>query len=382
LAQFEYTAYDEKGKLKKGYMEGAASSAVIGQLENRGFIVVDVNQVQQVKKRGRARSLSLEAQTMFCRSVSSYLKSGLSLADTLKLLSRQTSDKKISAVYASILEEVQGGRKFSVALGESGVFRESLRRVVESGEQSGTLTDVLEQAAEQLKLEISLRRKVRAALTYPLVMVFVGLGVVSFLLAYVVPKLASLFADLGQELPLPTRILMTTSSMIRSGAVPLLVLFLVFMVYLRRKKKSIPLFRKLRERITISVVTSQLSTLMNSGIPLVQALRMSAPMDKRSERWINVAGLVKEGHRFDMALEKEGSFPEEMVYIIRVGEMGGDLPGSLKRISENNWEIAESQMERLASLIEPVLVLTLGIVVGFIVVAILMPIFDLSSLVK
>jgi type II secretory pathway component PulF len=105
-------------------------------------------------------------------------------------------------------------------------------------------------------------------------------------------------------------------------------------------------------------------------------------MDKRSERWINVAGLVKEGHRFDMALEKEGSFPEEMVYIIRVGEMGGDLSGSLKRISENNWEIAESQMERLASLIEPVLVLTLGIVVGFIVVAILMPIFDLSSLVK
>ena len=382
MPQFAYTAYDNKGKVKKGFMEGSASSAVIGQLESRGFIVVEVNQIVKTRKKGRIRSLPLEAQAMFCRSISSYLKSGLSLTDTLKLLAKQSSEKKVSDAYASILEEIQGGRKFSVALEDLGIFRESLRRVVESGEQSGTLIDVLKQTADQLKLEISLRRKVRAALTYPIVMVFVGIGVVSFLLAYVVPKLADLFADMGQDLPIPTRILLTSSEIIKTGAIPFLILILMASLYFRRKKKDLPFFRKLREKITISVVTSQLGTLLDSGIPLVQALRMSAPMDRRAERWLHVAGLVKEGYRFDTALEREGSFPEEMLYIIRVGEMGGDLSGSLRHISENNWEIAESQMERLASLIEPVMVLSLGLIVGFIVVAILLPIFDLSSLVK
>ncbi len=382
MPQFAYTAYDNKGKVKKGFMEGSASSAVIGQLESRGFIVVEVNQIAKTRKKGRIRSLPLEAQAMFCRSISSYLKSGLSLTDTLKLLAKQSSEKKVSDAYASILEEIQGGRKFSVALEDLGIFRESLRRVVESGEQSGTLIDVLKQTADQLKLEISLRRKVRAALTYPIVMVFVGIGVVSFLLAYVVPKLADLFADMGQDLPIPTRILLTSSEIIKTGAIPFLILILMASLYFRRKKKDLPFFRKLREKITISVVTSQLGTLLDSGIPLVQALRMSAPMDRRAERWLHVAGLVKEGYRFDTALEREGSFPEEMLYIIRVGEMGGDLSGSLRHISENNWEIAESQMERLASLIEPVMVLSLGLIVGFIVVAILLPIFDLSSLVK
>lgn len=382
MPQFTYTAYDKKGKLKKGFMEGSASSAVIGQLEGRGFIVVEVDQVVKASKKGRSRALSLEAQAMFCRSISSYLKSGLSLTDTLKLLAKQSSEKKISEVYASILEEVQAGRKFSIAIGEVGVFRESLRRVVESGEQSGTLIDVLQQTADQLKLEISLRRKVRAALTYPLVMVCVGIGVVSFLLSYVVPKLAVLFADLGQELPIPTKILLASAGVVKAGFIPFMVVALFMFLYLRKKKARLPFFRQLREKITISVVTSQLGTLLDSGIPLVQALRMSASMDRRSQRWLDVASLVKEGHRFDMALEKEGSFPEEMMYIIRVGEMGGDLSGSLRRISENNWEIAESQMERMASLIEPVMVLVLGTIVGFIVVAILLPIFDLSSLVK
>ena len=382
MAQFSYTAYDAEGRLKKGFIEGNASSAVIGQLESKGLIVVDVSQVTGNNRKRLKRFLPLEAQAMFCRSVSSYLKGGLSLSDTLKLLSRQPSDKRISAIYASVLEEVEGGRNFSAALSESGGFRESIVRVVESGEQSGTLVGVLLQAAEQLKLEISLRRKVRAALTYPTVMVIVGIGVVSFLLSYVVPKLAALFADLGQALPLPTRILLTLSSAVKIGSVPVLLLLLAVIVYIRKKKKNLPLFRRLRERITISVVSSQLATLLDSGIPLVQALRMAAPMDRNSGRWSDVADLVKEGYRFDMALEKSGSFPEDMIYIIRVGEMGGDLSPSLRQIAENNWEVAESSMERIASLIEPFMVLSLGLIVGFIVVAVLMPIFDLSSLVK
>jgi type II secretory pathway component PulF len=139
--------------------------------------------------------------------------------------------------------------------------------------------------------------------------------------------------------------------------------------------------RGLRERLTVSLVMTHLSTLLKSGIPLVQGLRMASSMDARPQRWIDIADLVKAGHRFDKALEKTG-FPEEVVYVIRVGEMGGDLIEALTNVGQNNWEIAQSQMERIATLIEPAMVLTLGFSVGFIVVAILMPIFELSGMVK
>ena len=149
----------------------------------------------------------------------------------------------------------------------------------------------------------------------------------------------------------------------------------------RGKKIQMPFMRGLRERVTISLVMTHLATLLKSGIPLVQGLRMTSSMDANTQRWLDIADLVKAGHRFDKALEKTG-FPEEVVYVIRVGEMGGDLIEALTNVGQNNWEIAQSQMERLATLMEPAMVLTLGLSVGFIVVAILMPIFDLSGMIK
>jgi type II secretory pathway component PulF len=126
---------------------------------------------------------------------------------------------------------------------------------------------------------------------------------------------------------------------------------------------------------------THLATLLRSGIPLVQGLRMASSMDANPQRWLDIADLVKAGHRFDRALEKMG-FSEDVVYVVRVGEMGGDMVESLTNVGQNNWEIAQSQMERIATLIEPAMVLTLGLSVGFIVVAILTPIFNLSGMVK
>ncbi len=299
-------------------------------------------------------------------------------------MGRQTPDRRLGEAYGALLEGVQGGRRLGTAMRDQAVFREGLIGMVESGESSGSLVEILVKGAEVYRAEQQLRRKVQSALVYPAVMVVVGLGVIAFLLTYVVPRLTALFSDIGQALPVPTRILLALSAGAQALWIPLLLgtLVLLLLVQRGRVKVKLPFMKGLRERIALSLVFSHLSTLVSSGIPLVQAIQMAAPMDGDRERWKDVAQGVREGYRFAQSLERQGSFPEDVVYVVRIGEMGSELPEALERVAENSWETAESQMERLASLVEPLLILFLGGAVGFVVVAILLPIFDLSGLVK
>ncbi|MCF7936098.1 MAG: type II secretion system F family protein [Synergistales bacterium] len=371
--------------MQTGYAEAASQSALVQQLEARGLIVVEAREEQQQTRR-RLKPLSLEGHSFFCTSLVGYLKGGLTLLDALNLLGKQSPDKRLRTAYIGLYESVQEGRKLSAAMRELGIFRDGLVGMVESGEQSGSLVQILERAGELYHLELGLRRKVEGALTYPLIMLVVGLGVVVFLLSYVVPKLTTLFEDMGQALPLPTRILLVISDTVRAGLIPALVVLLLLFFYRKRRKggkrRVLPFLRRLRERITISLIFSHLSTLLEAGIPLVQGLRLVAAMDPNRQRWEAIEEQVRKGYRFASALEQQGEFQEDVVYMIRVGEFGGDLEGALRRTGENNWAMAQSRMERLANLVEPAIVLFLGSVVGFVVLAVLLPIFDISSLVR
>jgi type II secretory pathway component PulF len=182
----------------------------------------------------------------------------------------------------------------------------------------------------------------------------------------------------------PTRILLWLSAALKAAGIPLLFAALASLLWLRRKGPLLSrlTFGGLRERITLSLVFSHLATLLDCGIPLVQALSMIAPMDPAPSRWEKISERIRKGYRFGQALQDEGSFPEDAVYIVQVGEAGGELSEALQQVADNSWEIAENRMTRLAELVEPVSVLTLGAVVGFVVVAILLPIFDLSSLIR
>lgn len=384
MPYFSYSGYDSKGKSTKGTIEAGSSIQAVDRLTERGIVVVDVKLTEE-KKGGKVKIklLPLEQHIFFCRSLASYLKSGLPLADSLRIMSKQARDKVMKPVMEKILAEVEGGRKFHTALSECGAFRESLWRVAESGEQSGTLISVLNEAADEFKLEDDLRRKIRGAMTYPIVMAVVGVGVVAFMLTYVVPKISELFEDMNQTLPLPTRILIGMSEFLSNYGLWLLLAFGILLLWMRKtgRKFNMPFMKGIRGQLTLALVMSHISTLLRSGIPLVQALRMASSMDSSSQRWLDAAEMVKAGHRFDKALEKIG-MQEETVAVVRVGEMGGDLAGSLTNVSEQCREIAQSRMEKLSTLMEPIMVLTLGVSVGFIVLAILTPVFDLAGIVK
>ena len=162
-----------------------------------------------------------------------------------------------------------------------------------------------------------------------------------------------------------------------------LIAMIIFFLYMKKTGKNItiPFMKGIRDQLNLALVMSHISTLLKSGIPLVSALRMASSMDVYKQRWLDAAEMVKAGHRFDRALEKIG-MPEDTVAVVRVGEMGGDLSGALTNVSDQCREVAQARMEKFSTLLEPIMVLTLGISVGFIVLAILTPVFDLAGIVK
>ena len=282
MPYFNYSGYDAKGKNTKGTIEAGSSIQAVDRLTERGIVVVDVKLAEEKKgKAAKIKLLPLEQHIFFCRSLASYLKSGLPLADSLRIMSKQARDKMMKPVMEKLLAEVEGGRKFHTALAESGAFRESLWRVAESGEQSGTLISVLGEAADEMKLEDDLRRKIRGAMTYPIVMAVVGVGVVVFMLTYVVPKISDLFEDMHQTLPLPTRILIASSEFLANYGIWILVVLLLVFLYMKHKKISIsfPGMKGIRDQLNLALVMSHISTLIKSGIPLVSALKMASSMD-------------------------------------------------------------------------------------------------------
>ena len=383
MPYFNYSGYDAKGKNAKGTIEAGSSIQAVDRLTERGIVVVDIKVAEEKKGNVKIKLMPLEQHIFFCRSIASYLKSGLPLADALRIMSKQTRDKIMKPVMEKLLAEVEGGRKFHTALAESGAFRESLWRVAESGEQSGTLISVLNEAADEFKLEDDLRRKIRGAMTYPIVMAVVGVGVVAFMLTYVVPKISELFEDMNQTLPLPTRILIGMSEFLSSYGFWILIALAILFIYMKKTGKSFtfPGMKGIRDQLNLALVMSHISTLLKSGIPLVSALKMASSMDVHKQRWLDAAEMVKSGYKFEKALEKIG-MPEDTVAVVRVGEMGSDLSGALTNISEQCREVAQSKMEKLSTLMEPIMVLSLGVSVGFIVLAILTPVFDLAGIVK
>ena len=385
---FKADVYTADGRQKELRKEAANENELLRELVSDGLTVVSIKEESSRKlnpfsgHRKRARQISLEDQHLFCITLSSYIKSGLSITEVLRLLQRQTRNKLLKPIYTELRESVEGGRSLAASMRVAGVFRESLVGMVESGERSASLPDILEKAAELIHNEVHLRRKLRSSLTYPLLMFVVGMAVVVFLLTFVVPRLTALVIDSGAELPFVTRLLIFISDAVTMGFIPLLIALLIVFIFLRRSGRSItiPIFREIKENIAFSMIFSQTGTLLKSGLPLIQALKLTEPLDPVKGRLQIVQDHIRKGYRFSQGLEKEGSFPEEIVSVVRVSENGRDLPDGLIRLGSNCWDIAQSSMQKYATLAEPLIILVMGFLVGFVVIAVLLPIFDLSTL--
>ena len=403
MGAFEYTALDAGGREKRGVLEGDAARQVRQQLREQGLMPLSVEAVQQREARSRRtwfRSrISGTDLALITRQWATLVRSGLPVDEALSTVSKQTEKARLKSMMAAVRSRVMEGHSLAAALGDfPHVFSELFRSTVAAGEQSGHLEVVLERLADYTETRQQLSQKMMLALVYPVLLTVVAVAVVVLLLAYVVPQVVQVFDNIGQELPLLTRGLIASSAFLQSYGIALLGLLVVavaLFIYLLR----IPGFRRGFHRVLLTLpIISRLvrgletarfartfSILVASGVPVLDGMRISAqvmnnlPMREAVDA---AARRVREGSGIHLALESCGYFPPMTVHLIASGEASGKLEEMLDRAASGQEREMETLIAGLMGLFEPLLILSMGGIVLIIVLAILLPIFDLNQLVK
>lgn len=397
---FVYSGFDAAGKKVAGEIEATGRRAALQLLRSRGVYPSDLK--EQTAPAEGAAALSflrhrVPAQEMAVavRQLATLLGSSLALDEALAIVGAQLEHKLLAKAFQQAREEVLQGTSLSEALSQSSLFPPLIVNMVQVGESSGTLDQVLARLADFLEEQARIRSKVRAALAYPVLMALVGCGVLFFLLAFVVPKVTRMLEDLEMALPLPTRLLLTLSDFL-AAYWPLLLGLLMLTAWLahryRRSERgrlaldrrvlTLPLVGRLNLFIATARLSRTLSTLLASGVHLVPALEIvQSLMENRilQQALAETALAVREGEGLAGPLGRTKVFPPMVVQMAAVGERSGDLETMLLRVADTYDHQVESSIGGLLSLLEPLMILLMGAVVGFVVLAVLLPIFQASQ---
>ncbi len=403
MGAFEYTALDTRGREKSGVLEGDAARQIRQQLREQGLTPLSVEAVQQKEARVKhslfQRRVSSTDLALITRQWATLVKSGLPIDETLLTVSKQTEKARLKSMMAAVRSRVMEGHPLAVALGNfPHVFSELFRSTVAAGEQSGHLEVVLERLADYTESRQQLSQKMMLALIYPILLTLVAVAVVVLLLAYVVPQVVQVFDNIGQELPVLTRGLIASSEFLQVYGIGLLVLLIVagalFVYSLRlpafrfrfhRILLSLPLISRLVRGLETARFARTFSILVASGVPVLDCMHISAQVINNlpmREAVDTAAKKVREGSGIHLALESCGYFPPMMVHLIASGEASGNLEEMLERAAAGQEREMETLISGLMGLFEPLLIISMGGIVLVIVLAILLPIFDLNQLVQ
>jgi general secretion pathway protein F len=404
MGAFEYAALDNRGKEKKGVLEGDSVRQVRQLLREQNLIPLQVDEVQQKEtRRGQGisirRGISATDLALITRQLATLSRSGLPLDEATSTVARQSEKARLQKLMLGVRGRVVEGHSLAEGLANfPHVFPELYRATVAAGEQSGHLDAVLERLADYTENRQQLQQRVQLALFYPIILTVISILVVTGLLAYVVPEIVKVFENTGQELPWLTQALIASSDFIRSYGIVVLILLVAagagFVSLLKRPEikhqwhaflLKVPVAGKLIRGTQTARFARTLSILAASGVPLLEALRIAAqvmgnlPMRNAVEQTIE---RVREGASLAKSLEHTGYFPPMFVNLVASGESSGDLEEMLERAATNQERELETTIAMLMGMMEPLLILTMGGVVLIIVLAILLPIFDLNQLVR
>jgi general secretion pathway protein F len=403
MPAYEYTALNPKGREERGVMEGDTARVVRQLLREKHLTPVSVTQTKQASdKQGMSFSLrsgvSTKDLSLLTRQLSTLVRSGAPLEEGLGTVAKQTSKNHVKAVILDVRSKVLEGHSLAAALNEHRrVFPDLYRATVAAGEQSGHLDAVLERLAYYTEARQEMNQKVGMALTYPIILSIVALVIVIGLLTYVVPQVVDVFDNIGQELPWLTRALIATSESVKSYGLVIAILIgagvFGFFRLLRRPAfrfrfdRSLlrpPIVGGLVQGVNTARFARTLSILAASGVPILEALRIAAqvirnvPMRKAVE---SATARVREGSSISGALESSGLFPPMTVHLIASGESSGNLEEMLERAALYQERETTNTITTFVGLFEHLMILVMGVVVLGIVLAILLPIFDLNQMV-
>ena len=408
MAGFEYLALDSTGRTVRGVIDGDAERQVRGLLRERGLTPLSVGAIAEQPSRagtGTRRSFRLRRGisgnelALLTRQFATLVRAGLTLEECLNALIEQTDKPRARHVLAGVRGRMIEGQSLARSMASfPQAFPDIYRVMIDAGEQSGKLVEVLERLADYTENRQALRQSVTLAFIYPVLVTIVAISVVTLLLVYVVPQVTRVFANTGQALPLVTRILIGISDAARAsgllwlliGGVALAVLFAALRNPAVRHRWHLTMLRmpvvgRLVRGINAARFADTLGILTASGIPLLPALQSAVPVvNNLPMRGAVEEALrqVREGGSLSRALAKTKLFPPLIVHLIASGEASGRLDAMLARAAEAQARELQNWVRALTSLLEPVLILVMGAIVLFIVLAILLPIFEMNQLIK
>ena len=405
---YEYTALNDKGKKLKGIIDAQSTVAARQKLRESNIYLTDLQESSGTKKDsllkqpmgGLFRKVGSREVTVMTRQLATLLGAGLPLVQSLATLIAQTSHPQLKTILSQIKEEVNEGSSFSQTMTHyPQVFPAFYLNMVRAGEASGTLHLVLERLADFSEKQQALKGRVRAALAYPLFMFLIGSVVLFFLVAFVVPNVTRIFDEMHQTLPLITILLIGVSRFLETFwwliVAGLIGAFVALKYFLSKTQKgrtlldrtllALPIVGQMNRKIAVARFSRTLGTLLESGVPLLASMEIVRNIVGNSliSDAIQKAGNdVREGQSLSAPLARSGLFPALSVEMISVGEQSGNLEPMLYRIAEAYEKEVESSITMLTSLLEPIMILVMGLAVGFIVVSILLPIFEMNQLVR
>lgn len=400
MSAFEYQALDKQGKSRRGVIEADSPRLARQHLREQGLTPLAVEEsARKSARQPRRGGMGATDLALITRQLATLVRAGLALEEALRAVASQTAKPRVKSILLAARSKVLEGHSLADSLNDfPAAFPELYRATVAAGEQSGHLDLVLERLADYTETRQQLRQKTLLALFYPALLTIVALLVVSGLLAYVVPQVVQVFVGLKQELPWLTRWLIALSDFLRTwGAWLLAALFLAawgIRVLLRQPGPRrawhhlllrLPLAGRLSRSLNTARFSRTLSILTASGVPLLEGLRISAQVVDSlplRDAIIAAAERVREGSSLHSAMERSGLFPPVTVYLIASGETSGNLEEMLERAAANQEREIETVLGVLLAAFEPLLILAMGGVVLVIVMAILLPIFELNRLVK
>jgi len=405
MGAFEYTALDKSGREKKGVIEGDAPRQVRQQLRDKGWVPLDVQEVSQRETRSRRRpsilqrGISATDLALITRQLATLVRAALPLEECLRAVAQQTDRPRLKSMLLAVRSRVMEGHTLAAGLSDfRHIFPELYRTTVEAGEQSGHLDRVLERLADYTENRQQMRQKIQLAVFYPALLTIVAILVVGGLMTYVVPQVVQVFENIGQELPALTRGLIAVSDFLRNNGLLMIVLLVlagVLVSYLLRNIDNrrrfhrmlllLPLAGRLERGLNTGRFARTFSILTASGVSVLEALRISSQVMSNipmRESVDEATARVREGAGIAAALEKGGYFPPMTVHLIASGEASGKLEEMLERAAINQEREIETLIAAVLGLFEPLLILLMGGFVLVIVLAILLPIFDLNQLVQ
>ena len=398
---YEYKALGKEGKNKTGILDADTAKDARVKLRNQGIHVISLVEIDAAnKKKGWLPNFArrnVSDMAMITRQLATLLESGIQLREAIGALVEQIDDKSLQATFRDIREKITGGKSFADALAEhSFYFNELYVNMVRAGEAAGTLDAILNRVADYLQSQSRMQGKIAAALAYPIVMVVIGIGVVTFLMTFVVPKITGVLLAQGKTLPLSTQFLMKVSEFLGNwwwalilGAIAILIgiKMVKATVWGRRRYDllmiSLPILGLLFKKQAVSRFAITFSTLLQSGIPVIDCLRILRNVVDNAimaETLDEVAKTIIEGGEIATALRKSKAFPPLVGYMIAVGEKTGRMEPILTKIASSYDEEIEITTQKVTSLLEPIMIVSLAVIVGFIVLSIIQPIMELSQL--